>query len=312
MSGFVSTTSFWQQSQNWRAAQTATTGADSTTVGRLFGSTATSATDSLLGAVGSTMVKASSAAAVQAAQQAVDRINKKVAATKSNAPAVSDANITTQVIYSGSLSGIANFGTAGPSPGGGYKFLAGSDLKAQFKAAMTGLTSNGDAIDTVTLSGNTLIASTSGLNAHPVFTLTLKPDSGLYTFAQRNPIDIKTSRLDKTATLNLSGMVEAVTSDGNNMSLDNGILIQVHNGRGHAGSTQMQAKDALGNVTGLIKAGAVYQGGLAYTGPTNTPPPAKPTTPVKYTPPTNPLTGKGYAGTPAAAAATFGTINIFA
>ena len=176
MSGFVTSTSFWQQSQNWRAAQSATTGTDSTTLGRLFGSSTsstsnalTNATNSLLGAVGATMVNEASAAGVLAAKQAVNRINQQVAKVTSNAPTTSDANISAQVTYAGSLAGLANFGTAGPSPGGAFRFVTGSDQTAQFKAAMTGLKSNGDAIDTVNIIGNTLIAATSGINAHQVF-----------------------------------------------------------------------------------------------------------------------------------------------
>jgi hypothetical protein len=319
MSGFVTSTSFWQQSQNWRAAQSATTGTDSTTLGRLFGSsknslsnTTTNATNSLLGDVGATMVNEASAAAVLAAKQASDRINKQVAKVTSNAPTTSDANISAQVTYAGSLAGLADFGTAGPSPAGGFRFVTGSDMAAQFKAAMTGLKSNGDAIDTVNVIGNTLIAATSGINAHQVFRLALKPDSGLFTFTLVNPIDMKTSRLDKTTTLDLSGLVQAVTSDGTAMALSNGVVMQVHNGKGQAKAAAFQTHDALGNVTGLATAGAVYEGGLAYTGPTNTPPAAKSKTPVKYTPPTNPLTGKGYAASSQAAAATFGFLNILA
>jgi hypothetical protein len=319
MSGFVRSTSFWQQSQNWRATQSATTGTDSTTLGRLFGSSTssasnslTNATDSLLGAVGATMVNAASAANVLAAKQAVNRINEQAAKVKSNAPTTSDANISTQVTYAGSLAGLADFGTAGPSPSGGFRFVTGSDLQKQFKAAVTALKSHGDAVDTVNIIGNTLIAATSGINAHQVFRLTLKPDSGMFTFTLVNPIDMKTSRLDKTTTLDLSGLVQAVTSEGTAMALPNGIVMQVHNGKGHAKSAAFQTHDVLGNVTGLATAGAVFEGGLAYTGPTNTPPPAKSTKPVKYTPPTNPLTGKGYAATSQAASATFGALNILA
>jgi hypothetical protein len=312
MSGFVVTPSFWQQSQSWRAAQSASTGADSTTVDRMFGKKATSAEDSLLGPIGSTIANASSAADLLAAQRASDRVNAKVASLKSNAPKTSDANVSTEVTYTGSLASLVDFGSAGPSPVGGFKLLGGADLQKQFKAAMGALKSNGDPIDTVTLSGTSLIASTSGLNAHPVFTLTLKPDSGIFTFVLRNPIDMKASRLDKITSLDLSGLVQAVNSDGTAVPLTNGILIQVHNGKGHAAPTKIQQHDLLGNVTGLANGGAIFQGGLAYTGPNNTPPAAKSKTPTKYTPPTNPLTGKGYAATAEAAAATFGSINIFA
>jgi hypothetical protein len=317
MSGFATTTSFWQQSQNWRAAQSGTTAADATTVGRLFGSssTANSAANSaekLLGAVGTTMANESSGAAVLAAQQAVDRVNKQAAKAKSSAPTTSDANVSVQTTYAGSLSSLADFGTAGPSPNGGFSFVTGSDLQKQFKAATLALKSNGDAVDTVHVIGNTLIAATSGINAHQVFRLTLKPNSGLFTFTLVNPIDMKASKLDKTTTLDLSGLVQSVTSDGTTSALPDGVVIQVHNGKGQAKNAAFQVKDGFGNVTGLATAGAVYEGGLAYTGPTNTPPAAKSTKPVKYTPPTNPLTGKGYSAASGAAAATSGTINIFA
>jgi hypothetical protein len=285
---------------------------DSTTLDRLFGKKATSATDTLLGPIGSTIANASSAADLLAAKRASDRVNEKVANLKSNAPKTSDANVSTQVTYTGSLSSLVDFGSTGPSPAGGFKFLAGDTLQKQFKAAMGALKSNGDPIDTVTLSGTTIIASTSGLNAHPVFNLSLKPNSGTFTFTLRNPIDMKASRLDKITSLDLSGLVQAVKADGTAVPLTNGILIQVHNGKGHAAPTKIQQHDLLGNITGLLDGGAIFQGGLAYTGPNNTPPAAKSTKPTKYTPPTNPLTGRGYAATSEAAAATFGTINIFA
>jgi hypothetical protein len=303
MSMFVSSVSFFQQDQNWFTSQANSSAqSDSTTVGRLFGSnsastSSSSAADSLLGQFGTVIMNASTGAAVIAAQQASDRVNAQTAKLKSNAPAQSDLNVSTQVTLSGSLANNVSFGTTGPSSAGGFQFLTGSDLQAAFKSAMTALQSNGNPIDTVSVSGDTLTASTSGLNAHPVFTLSLKPDSGIYTFTLLNPVNVPTSRLDKSVTLDLSALVQAVQADGTTIALPNTAAIQVHNGKGAATQTS----------TG----GAVYEGGLAYTGPSNTAPTTTSTTPAPYMPPTNPLTGKAYVGTAAATAATFGAVNIF-
>jgi len=46
-------------------------------------------------------------------------------------------------------------------------------LKTNFKAAFGAKMSNGEFIDTYSILGNTLTGSTSGPNAHDVFTLTL-------------------------------------------------------------------------------------------------------------------------------------------
>jgi hypothetical protein len=297
MSMFVSPVSFFQQDQNWFTGQAnAAAQTDSTTISRLFGgsSTSTDSADSLLGQFGTITMNASTGAAVLAARQASDRVNQQTAKLKSNAPDQSDLNVATQVTFSGSLGNNVDFGTTGPSPAGGFQFLTGTDLQEAFKDAMTALQSNGDAIDTVTVSGDTLTASTSGLNAHPVFTLSLKPDSGLYTFTLLNPVNVPQSRLDKFTTLDLSGLVQAVKADGTTIALPDTAAIQVHNRKGAATATS--------------SGGAVYEGGLAYTGPNNTPPT---TTPTTYTAPTNPLTGKAYVGTTAATAATFGAVNIF-
>src|SRR5437016_5752573 len=81
------------------------------------------------------------------------------------------------------------FGDDGPSASGGFQFVTGSKLTDAFNLAMLAEKSNGSAIDTVSVTGNTLTASTSGSDAHPVFTVTLHPNSGLWTFTLVNPID---------------------------------------------------------------------------------------------------------------------------
>jgi hypothetical protein len=310
MSMFVSSTSFWQQDQqNWSTSQSnhgtsVLTGsakalfAGSNNASAGTSSAASNALDALLGPFGATVMNGSTGMAVLAAQQASNRVSAATAKLNSNAPTKSVANVGTQVTFSGSLSDADIFGTTGPAQNGGFHFLTGTALQNAFNLAMLGKKSAGDPVDTVSVTGNTLTASTSGLNAHPVFTLSLKPDSGLYTFTLANPIDLPTSKLDKFTTLNLSLLVQAVKADGTTAVLPNSAVVEVHNG--------------LGAANGTIHKGEVHEGGLAYTGPNNTPPPstalaARP----KYVPPTNPLTGHAYTTTGSAVAATSNAVNLF-
>jgi hypothetical protein len=234
--------------------------------------------------------------AVLAAQQASDRVNAATAKLTSNAPAVSVANVATQVTFAGSLASPGVFGTTGPAQSGGFQFLTGDALKNAFTLATLGQKSNGDPVDTVSVSGNTLTASTSGINAHAVFTVTLKPSSGLYTFTLLNPIDLPTSKVDKLATLNLSLLVHGVKADGTQVTLPNSAVVEVHNG--------------LGSADGTAHKGVVHEGGLAYTGPTNTPAPTGPVARPKYVAPINPLTGHPYSAAGSALAANAGAVNV--
>jgi hypothetical protein len=310
MSMFVGATSFWQQNQqNWNAQGTQANGSSVLAVSpsTLFkgannaSSSSNSATnqalDSLLGPFGATVMNSSTGMAVLVAQQAANRVNAKAAAVTSNVPTKSVANVGTQVTFSGSLASPDVFGTTGPAQNGGYQFLSGTALQNAFNLAMLGKKSNGDAVDTVSVSGNTLTGSTSGLNAHPVFTLTLKPDSGLYTFTLANPIDLPASRLDKFTTLNLSLLVQAVSSDGTAAPLPNSATVEVHNG--------------LGAADGTAHTGVVHEGGLAYTGPNNTPPPSTaPAARPKYVAPINPLTGHPYSAAGSALTANASSLNV--
>jgi len=103
----------------------------------------------------------------------------------------------------------------------------------------------------------------------------------MWTFTLVNPIDLPSSKIDQLkdqfTTLNLSGLMQAVKSDGTTMGLRDNVTIEVHN--------------HLGSATGTATAGIVHEGGLAYTGPSTTAATAKP---AKYRPPINPLTGRGY------------------
>ena len=311
MSMFVNTTSFWQQNQqNWvpdvnnRAPGSSVLaaspmalfkGANNASNGST--SAASRALDAMLGPFGATVMNSSTGMAVLAAQQAADRVNAKAKAVTSNVPTKSVANVATQVTFSGSLASPDVFDTAAPAQNGGYQFLSGAQLKNMFNLAMLGKKSHGEAVDTVSVSGNTLIGSTSGLNPHQVFTLTLKPDSGLYTFRLANPVDLPISRLDKFTTMNLSLLVHAVMSDGTTAPLPNSAVVEVHNG--------------LGSADGTAHKGVVHQGGLAYTGPNNTPPPAKvAAVHTKYVPPINPLTGRAYSAAGTAISANADSLNI--
>ena len=308
MSMFVKTTSFWQQNQQSWAPDVNNRAPGSSVLaaspGALFkgasnGSTsaASRALDAMLGPFGATVMNSSTGMAVLAAQQAANRVNAKAAAVTSNVPTKSVANVATQVTFSGSLAIAGDFTATGPAQNGGYHFLSGTALKNAFNLAMLGKKSNGDAVDTVSVTGNTLTGSTSGLNAHKVFTLTLKPDSGLYTFNLANPIDLPTSRLDKFTTMNLSLLMQAVMSDGTTAPLPNRAVVEVHNG--------------LGSADGTAHKGVVHQGGLAYTGPNNTPPPAKvAAVHTKYVPPINPLTGRAYSAAGSAISANADSLNI--
>jgi hypothetical protein len=315
----VSSVSFFQQDQSFFQSNAATS-LNLTTVARLFGSSSvpstssssgtTAATDSTLGVLGTTLLHSSLNANVLAAQEADTRIENKVQSVESNGqPTTSAPDVSTQVTYSGSLQGDADFGKAGPAPSGGYEFLSGSALQAAFKTAIGPLTSNGSAINTVSVSGDTLTASTSGTNAHPVFSLTLHPQSGLFTFTLLNPIDQKSSLSDEFKQLDLSGLVQSVNADGQTSVLANAVTIQVHNKQGDARTTQIQVPSGTGGTT-LANAGVIFEGGLAYTGPDNPTPSTTPTKPAKYVPPTNPLTGRPYSASAGATAANFGAVNI--
>jgi hypothetical protein len=103
--------------------------------------------------------------------------------------------------------------------------------------------------------------------------------------------------LDESSTINLSGLVQGVDNNGGIIALPNdAAVVQVHNGVGAASET-----DGLG---------IIHEGGLAYTGPNNTPAPTTPAKPTPYSAPVNPLTGKGYSAAAGAASATFGATSV--
>jgi hypothetical protein len=189
-----------------------------------------------------------------------------------------------QSTISGALSSATSAGMLAPPAGGQFQFVSGSQLKAALKSAMLGENSNGGAIDTVSVTGNTLTASTSGPEAHPVFTITLHPDSGLWTFKLLNPLSGVPNPTTKFMTsLNLSGLMQGVKSTGETIPLPSSVIVNIYGDLGFA--------------TGKGGKGSVHQGGLVYT------PPAKIESPLTlmhrmpYIPPINPATGRRYVAT---------------
>jgi hypothetical protein len=312
--------SFYSQDQSWFSANSASSNAASAT--SLFNTPATQANNTsatvggatpngsasgmsssesaMLGSVGTIMMNASTGKAVIAAQEASNRANAvQNVSTEDGQPTKSVANVATQVSVTGSLSSFADFGSVGPSSSGGFEFLTGSALQSAFTNALTGVSSNGEPVDTVTVIGNTLFAETSGTNAHVVFQLALKPQSGTYTFTLDQPIDQKKTLIPESKTIDLSSLVQAVANDGTTQSLPSSLVIKVAN--------------KLGNSKQTANGGTVHEGGLAYTGPNNTTATTTSKTPAKpkpYTVPINPLTGRGYSKAAGAAAATFGATSL--
>jgi hypothetical protein len=260
----------------------------------------TSSESAMLGSFGTILMNASTGRAVIAAQEASNRANATSnVSIRDGQPTKSVANVATQVSVTGSLSSFADFGSVGPSSSGGFEFLTGSALQKAFTNALTGVTSNGEPVDTVTVIGNTLFGETSGTNAHVVFQLALKPQSGTYTFKLDNPIDQKKTLIPESKSIDLSSLVQGVANDGTTQSLPSSLVIKVAN--------------KLGNSKQTSNGGTVHEGGLAYTGPDNTTSTTTSKTPAKpkpYTVPTNPLTGRGYSSAAGAAAATFGATNL--
>jgi hypothetical protein len=316
----VGSTSFFSQDQNWFQANSASTNAATAT--SLFNTPSSQANNTtstvggatpngsssgisssesaMLGTFGTIQMNASTGEAVIAAQEAANRSTAtQNVSTQDGQPTKSVADVATQVSVTGSLSSFANFGSVGPSSSGGYEFLNGSALQTAFTNALTGVTSDGEPVDTVTVIGNTLSAETSGTNAHVVFQLTLKPQSGSYTFTLDQPIDQKKTLLPEQQTIDLSSLVQAVSNNGTTQALPNSLVINVAN--------------KLGDSTPTANGGTIHEGGLAYTGPNNTTTTTTSKTPAKptpYTAPTNPLTGRGYSDAAGAATATFGATSL--
>jgi len=316
------TVSFWQQNQNARASAAAANDrldAASATTAKLF-SAGTSATqpasvltdpssnsNSIINSFGQIFLNASMNAAVLAAQEGNDRVNAQTAKlnTSTKRPA---GDLSSQVTFQGSL-GI-NFGSAGPASGGAYRFVSGTNLDAAFKVAFGSKMSEGESVDTVSVVGNTMTGSTSGPNAHDVFTLTLTPDTGLYTFKLLAPID-QTTKKGSYNSIYLQSLMQATDANGKKMAMP---------------TVEMDVYNDYGSVTNQGNWALLHEGSLTYNAPngvsssttstsstSSTSSSATTSTTAKkaYTPPTDPKTLHGYTTSTSAALGVINSVNIF-
>lgn len=316
-----SITSFWAQNQAyWQNAATLNTQLDAANAAaaKMFSAAtastnapsnvlaaATSTSNSILNAFGLIATNASMSAAILAAQEGNNRVNQQTAQlnTATNKPA---GDLSSQVTFQGSLG--VNFGASGPASGGAYHFLSGSDLQTAFKVAFGAKMSEGETIDTVSVVGNTMTGSTSGPKAHDVFTLTLTPDTGLYTFKLLAPID-QTTKKGSYNPIYLQGLMQAVSANGQKQALPS-IEIDVYN---NYGSVTSQGNWAL-----------LHEGSLTYNAPNGIASSSSSTSgtrgssssstsasSTKYTPPTDPRTLHGYTTSTSASLGVINSLNIF-
>jgi hypothetical protein len=306
--------SFWAQNQASHAAAAAANDRlfSDTTVSKLFtgGNPSASKAPSVLSTpspyavintFGQVFLNGSMSRAILAAQAGADRVKALTAKQQGNGLPPPAGDLSSQVTFSGSLG--VNFGPDGPAQGGGYRLVSGAALKTNFKAAFGAKMSNGEFIDTYSTLGNTLTGSTSGPNAHDVFTLTLHPDSGLYTFKLLAPIDQKTTKGSFNKVF-LNSLFEAVSSSGQKQSIPT-VEMDVYN---DYGSVQSQGNWAL-----------LHEGSLTYKDAStvdlgNTAAVASATgasAKTPYTVPTDPRTTYGYTTSTAAGLGVINSVNIF-
>ncbi len=317
-----SITSFWAQNQAyWQNAATlnAQLDAANAAAAKMFSAAtsstnaptnvlaaATSTSNSIINPFGQIFLNSSMGAAVLAAQEGNDRVQKQTTQvnTATNAPA---GDLSSQVMFQGSL-GI-NFGAAGPASGGAYRFVSGSALQSAFQVAFGAKFSEGEAVDTVSVLGNTMTGSTSGPNAHDVFNLTLDPNTGMYTFKLLAPIDQPTKKGSYNA-IYLQGLMQATDAKGQKMLMPT-VEMDVYNDYGsvqnqgnwallHEGSLTYNAPNGLSSSTSSDSSSA---GSGSSSSSTKSPTP--------YTAPTDPRTLHGYTTSTSASLGVINSVNLF-
>src|SRR5579883_2071117 len=176
----------------------------------------------------------------------------------------------------GSLDALVDFGSGGPNAHK-FQFIAATDAKAWIKGL--GLTSQGALIDTATISGNTLVAGTDPAQGapHEVFSLTINGD-GSWVFTLLAPLDDAAGQGANTATIDLSGLIQAVDAAGliitfaNDFKIVVGDDVPVLAGAAAAGSVEEAALAGMaspgdlfgrGNDPGRANGLAVVSGSLA-------------------------------------------------
>jgi hypothetical protein len=246
--------------------------------------------------------------AVLAAQEGNDRVKVLTAKQQGNSSPPPAGDLSSQVTFSGSLG--VDFGKDGPANGGAYHFVSGSALQANFKAAFGAKMSNGEFIDTVSTVGNTMTGSTSGPKAHDVFTLTLHPDSGLYTFQLLAPIDQKTTKGSFNSVF-LQSLFQAVSSTGHQMQMPT-VEMDIYN---DYGSVQNQGNWALlheGSLTYKDPSAVTLSSSDAVSAATGSATTSTSSSSAKtYTVPTDPRTTYGYTTSTSAALGVINSVNIF-
>ena len=268
---------------------------------------ATTTSNSIVNGFGLISLNFAMNSAVLAAQEGSNRVNKQTANlnTSLTRPA---GDLSSQVTFQGSLG--VNFGAAGPAMGGAYHFLSGSDLQTAFTAAFGSKKSEGEAVDTVSVLGNTMTGSTSGANAHDVFKLTLNPNSGLYTFQLLAPIDQSTKK-GSFNKIFLQGLMQATSANGQKMLMPS-IEMDVYNDYGavqsqgnwallHEGSLTYQAPNGLATTSSTSSSSSTTSSSTASTASKKT----------AYKAPINPLTGYSYTTSTSAGLGVINSLNIF-
>ncbi len=329
----MSSISFWAQDQAARssaAALNAQLDAQNAAVTKLFsaGSSSTAPTNvlsaannnsnSIINGFGQIFLNSSMNQAIQAAQAGNDRVKQLTDAALGNSTPPG-GDLSSQVTFSGSLG--VNFGTAGPASGGAYHFVSGSDLQTAFKVAFGSKMSEGEAVDTVSVLGNTMTGSTSGANAHDVFTLTLHPDTGLYTFQLLAPIDQPATKGSYNA-IYLQSLFQAVNSTGQKMQMPT-VEMDVYNNYGsvtnqgnwallHEGALTYVAAQAAA-ASSASSSGSTTSGtsGSSTAGTSGSGTSTSSGTATTYTPPTDPRTTYGYTTSTSAALGVINSVNIF-
>jgi hypothetical protein len=314
----MSSISFYAQNQAAQAAATAANDRlfNDTTVSKLFTSGNPSASSvpsvlstpspyAIINSFGQIFLNGAMNRAVLAAQEGNDRVKALTAKQQGNSAPPPAGDLSSQVTFAGSLG--VNFGPDGPAQGGGYRFVSGAALQTNFKAAFGAKMSNGEFIDTVSTLGNTMTGSTSGPNAHDVFTLTLHPDSGLYTFQLLAPIDQKTTKGSFNSVF-LNSLFEAVSANGQKQKIPT-VEMDIYN---DYGSVQSQGNWALlheGALTYKDASSVTLANTAAVTSATSG---STSTSSAKtYTVPTDPRTTYGYTTSTSAALGVINSVNIF-
>jgi hypothetical protein len=244
---------------------------------------------------GQAFLNQSMTAAVLAAQAGKDRVDQATITAQNGTATKPIGDFSSQLTWSAALK--VDFGNDGPAPGGGYRFLSGKALQDAFKIAVGAKKSDGEAIDTVSVFGDTLTGSTSGDNAHDVFTLKLNRNSGIYEFKLLAPID-QSNKKGSYNSVYLRGLMEAVSASGQKVQLPN-IELNIYNDYGQA--------NGKGNWGILHEASLTYKDPSTITSTTT----ADTSTTTTYTPPTDSRTLRGYTSNTSAAKGVINSVNIF-